>query len=156
MSKFTSHLKTLAGGFAVCALLVTSACTSGRETMAQDTSTEVAYENTSNIPGAFNTTSLEVREEKERMITVLDDRLYVVDMKIEQVEDRAKSVSGTAKQEYARVVDQMDKERERLVEEYQKVNNATNEEWEEVKNEVEEVIREVEQNVNELAARLDR
>ena len=157
MSTSSFNLQSFVGGAALFVLLFSAgACSSSRDSLAEDTSDDVAYENTSNIPGAFPEVSIELRQEKEALVSQLDQGLNRVDMKIEEIEDRAKNASAEVKQEYKQAVDRMDKEREKLVKEYQKVEEATSETWDDVKAEVQEIMQEVEQNVNELAASLDR
>ena len=152
---FTNFSKFLGSAAIVAALVATSACTNSRE-IADDGDNQVVYENASDIPGAYYVkASDEVRQEKQELRNELNEQLNKVDLQIEKLEDKAKSVSATARQEYDQVIDQLDKERERLVAEYKNLEDATDDTWENVKGRVKGVMGTVDKKVSDLASRIE-
>lgn len=142
-----------------------TACTNSREALSENventestanTNGNVQYERVSDIPGAYYVkSSSEVRAEKQALRRQLNQELDEVDLKIEAVEDKAKTASASAKQNYESLVDELDEERERLVQEYEKIEDAADSDWNEVKSEVQEVINNVEQSVDSLLSDVD-
>ncbi|WP_225000190.1 hypothetical protein [Cesiribacter sp. SM1] len=157
MKKPLTNFRKFLGAAAVAAALIgTTACTNNREALSEDAD-DVVYEDLADVPGAYSLkASEEVRTEKEELTTTLNQKLDQVDERIEKVEDEAKSVSASARQEYEQIIDQLDEERERLVAQYNSIQAATDDEWEDVKNEIKEVINDVEQSVDNHVARLER
>lgn len=156
MSTKRINVKTFLGTAAFAVVLMsTSGCTNSRESLGEDTGNEVVYENVADIPGAYVKDSEEVRKEKEGLRAELNQQLDKVDEKIEAVEDKAKSLSASAQQEYQQVIDRLDVEREKLVAEYKTIENATDDTWQDVKSEVKGIMQEVDTTVTELTQDLE-